>query len=290
MIDYPALAALAEIIRRGSFDAAASALGVTQPAISQRIKTLESRTGQVLLDRGPPVSATQAGLRLVAHFDQVRLLEQAVRTDLVSAADPATIRIAVNADSLASWAIEALPQAPGLLDLVIDDQEHAETWLRSGLVSAAITSQRGPVAGCDSHALGAMRYIACATPDFMARHFPNGVTADALGRAPAVTFNSKDGLQSGWVRSRIGRPVVFPTHLIPATEPFAQAVRLGMGWGMNPDLLIRDDLRSGRLMPLLPDAELLVPLYWQVTRIMAPALLPLTRAIRRSAQATLVQP
>ena len=41
MIDYPALAALAEIARRGSFDAAAQALGITQPAVSQRIKSLE---------------------------------------------------------------------------------------------------------------------------------------------------------------------------------------------------------------------------------------------------------
>lgn len=43
MLDYPALAALAEVLRRGSFEAAAAALHVTPSAISQRIRALEDR-------------------------------------------------------------------------------------------------------------------------------------------------------------------------------------------------------------------------------------------------------
>ncbi|MFV0409814.1 MAG: LysR family transcriptional regulator ArgP [Paracoccus sp. (in: a-proteobacteria)] len=287
MIDYPALAALAEIARRGSFEAAAHALGVTQSAVSQRIKTLEARAGQVLLDRGPPVVPTEAGLRLIAHLDQVRLLEAGLGQDAGSG--PPVIRIAVNADSLASWAIKALPEAPGLLDLTIDDQDHAESWLRAGLVSAAITASRGPVAGCDSHALGAMRYLAVASPAFIARHFRDGVTPEALRRAPAITFNAKDGLQDLWVRRHLGQRIALPTHLIPTSEGFAEAARLGLGWGMNPEILIAEDLRAGRLQPLLPGTDLDVALYWQVARIMAPSLAPLTRAIRKAARAQLVQ-
>uniref|UniRef100_UPI0035B1AA29 LysR family transcriptional regulator n=1 Tax=Paracoccus sp. TaxID=267 RepID=UPI0035B1AA29 len=78
MLDYAALAALAEIIRRGSFEAAAAALGVTPSAISQRIKGLEERMGEVLIHRGPPARGTPTGLRLMQHLDQVRLLEQAL--------------------------------------------------------------------------------------------------------------------------------------------------------------------------------------------------------------------
>ena len=285
MIDYPALAALAEIARRGSFDGAAQALGITQPAVSQRIKSLEAKMGQVLLDRGPPVTPTEAGLRLIAHWGQVQLLEAGLA--LTPTARP-TIRIAVNADSLASWAIAALPQAPGLLDLVIDDQDHAEGWLRAGLVSAAITGQRGPVAGCDSFDLGAMRYLAVASPDFIARHFAQGVTAEALRAVPALIFNSKDGLQDLWVRQHFGGSIALPCHLIPNAEAFVEATRLGMGWGMNPELMIAEDLRSGRLVPLHP-ASLDVRLYWQIARIMAPSLAPLTRAIRRAAAAALIQ-
>ena len=285
MIDYPALAALAEIARRGSFDAAAQALGITQPAVSQRIKSLEAKMGQVLLDRGPPVTPTEAGLRLIAHWGQVQLLEAGLA---MTPTTRPTIRIAMNADSLASWAIAALPQAPGLVDLVIDDQDHAEGWLRAGLVSAAISAQRGPVAGCDSFELGALRYIACASPDFIAAHFADGVTAQALRTVPALIFNSKDGLQDQWVRQQFGAGIALPCHMIPNAEAFVEASRLGMGWGMNPELMIAEDLRTGRLVPLHP-AALDVRLYWQIARIMAPPLAPLTRAIRRAAAAALIQ-
>ena len=109
MLDYAALAALAEIIRRGSFEAAAAALGVTPSAISQRIKGLEERMGEVLIHRGPPARGTAMGLRLMQHLDQVRVLEQALGTD--PGAAPATLRLAINADSLATWVIPALARS-----------------------------------------------------------------------------------------------------------------------------------------------------------------------------------
>ncbi|MGR3746762.1 LysR family transcriptional regulator [Paracoccus sp. R12_2] len=84
MLDYRALHALAEILRRGSFEAAAHALSVTPSAISQRIRLLEERCGSVLIDRGPPLRGTPAGLRLATHLDQVRLMESA----LMGAATP----------------------------------------------------------------------------------------------------------------------------------------------------------------------------------------------------------
>lgn len=289
MIDYRAIAALAEVLRRGSFEAAADALGVTQPAISQRIKTLESRIGTVLIDRGPPVAATPAALRLIAHLDQVRLLEQGLEADIQPQDAPPTIRIAVNADSLATWACDPLVAAPGLVDLILDDQDHAESWLRGGLVSAAITASKSAVAGCDSFRLGTMRYLATASPEFVQRHFSGGVDADSLRRAPAVRFNPKDGLQDRWAAQYCGRRVAMDCHFLPSTQGFAQATRLGMGWGMNPEILIADDLKSGRLVPLVPDAPLDVTLYLQVVRLVAKPLAPLTRALRRAAQQALGQ-
>ena len=104
----------------------------------------------------------------------------------------------------------------------------------------------------------------------------------------ALIFNSKDGLQDLWVRQHFGSNIALPCHLIPNAEAFVQATRLGMGWGMNPELMIAEDLRSGRLVPLHP-ASLDVRLYWQIARIMAPPLAPLTRAIRRAAAAALIQ-
>lgn len=285
MLDYPALLALAEILRRGSFEGAAHALSVTPSAISQRIRNLEDRHGAVLIDRGPPLRGTSAGLRLAAHLDQVRLLEAGM-TD--AAPDMPVLRIAINADSLASWAMAPLAAAPGLLDVTLDDQDHAQDWLKSGLVAAALTSEARPVAGCDSLPLGRMRYRATASPDFIARHFADGVTAQALAHAPSISFNSKDGLQDRWARQQVGRAVALPLHRIPSSQAFADATRLGLGWGMNPELLVAGDIALGRLVDLAPGLPLDVPLFWQVLRLTAPALAPLTRAIRDAAQATLL--
>ncbi|MBU3029859.1 LysR family transcriptional regulator ArgP [Paracoccus marinaquae] len=287
MLDYPALQALAEILRRGSFEAAAHALSVTPSAISQRIRNLEDRSGTALIDRGPPITGTEAGLRLAAHLDQVRLLEATLAGALRPAEAP-VIRIAINADSLATWALAPLAAAPGLIDIVIDDQDHAQDWLRGGRVAAALTSEERPVSGCDSLPLGRMRYRATASPSFVARHFPNGPDADALARAPSLRFNGKDGLQDRWVRALTGRRVPLPQHLIPSSQAFAQASRLGLGWGMNPEIMIEPDLASGRLVDLAPGLPLDVPLCWQVARLTAPALHPLTRAIAMAARSVLL--
>ena len=54
MLDYAALAALAAVIREGSFEKAAAALHVTPSAVSQRIRALEERVGCALVVRSQP--------------------------------------------------------------------------------------------------------------------------------------------------------------------------------------------------------------------------------------------
>ena len=58
MFDYAALAALAAVIREGSFERAAQSLHVTPSAVSQRIRSLEERVGCALVVRGQPCQAT----------------------------------------------------------------------------------------------------------------------------------------------------------------------------------------------------------------------------------------
>lgn len=293
MLDPAQLAALAAVHRRGSFDLAAAGLNVTPSAISQRVKALEEVAGTLLIRRGQPCTATEAGLRLIRHHDEIVLLERQLATDLPGlAAGPATLRIAVNADSLATWVIPALAATSGFLfDLVIDDQDVSQDWLRRGEVVAAITSHPGPLQGCDTLPLGHLRYRATAAPAFMARWFPDGVTATALSHAPALTFSDKDRLQDRWVaRQTAGtsRRAAFPSHRLASSQGFVDACLSGLGWGLNPEPLVAAHLASGDLVELVADTPLDVPLHWQFTRLAAPALAPVTQAIRASAQKSLV--
>ncbi|WP_170769140.1 LysR family transcriptional regulator ArgP [Ruegeria lacuscaerulensis] len=290
LLDPNHLSALSAILRHGSFEAAASELSVTPSAISQRIKALEDRVGAALILRGTPCTATPAGLRIAQHAEDIGLLEAQLARELTLDREaPLTrVRIAVPADVLATWFIQAMAQVDGLLfDLVLDDQDHSADWLRRGEVSAAVTIGGQPVAGCDAFALGSFRYLATASPAFMQKWFSNSVDTVSLGRAPCLTFNRKDGLQKAWIAQEFGRRISPPSHFLASSHGFVDAAIAGLGWGMNPENLAKSALEDGRLTVLKPDAPFDVPLTWQVGRILAPALQPLTQAVKRSASRTL---
>ncbi|WP_413874082.1 LysR family transcriptional regulator ArgP [Albidovulum sp.] len=287
MYDPAHLEALSAVLRTGSFEAAAAALNVTPSAVSQRIRALEERVGTAVVIRAQPCRLTAAGARLARHAEDVALLEHALAADLGQEASRPHVRIAVNADSLATWFLPALAGVPGLLyDIVLDDQDHSADLLRRGEVQAAVTAHGAAIAGCDAHRLGRLRYIATASPAYAARWFPAGVTAAALDEAPALTFNQKDRLQADWARRVAGRPVALPTHLIASSQGFVDAARLGLGWGMNPEPLVAGEIAAGGLVAL-SDETLDTDLHWQVARLAGRALARLTAAVRRAGAAAL---
>lgn len=292
MLDYALLSALAAVVRTGSFEQAAHQLNVTPSAISQRIKLLEERIGAVLVVRGQPCLATETGQRLCQHVDQVALLESSLRQSLPGFQPedrPVTLRIAVNADSLATWFVPAMAETEGFLfDLVLDDQDYSADWLRRGEVVAAVTSHGKPIQGCDCHPLGALPYIATASPAFRERWFPEGFDADSASRAPCLIFNPKDRLQSIWLRRALDAEIRPPLHWMPSSQAFVDAALAGLGWGMNPELLVREHLRSGRLVALKPSLPLDVPLFWQQSRIVGPVMNDMARAVLKTARAMLL--
>ena len=298
MLDYAALSALATVIREGSFERAALALHVTPSAVSQRIKALEERVGCALVVRGQPCAATDTGRRLCQHVDRVRLLEQDLHGALPALAPQGGARVplpvAVNADSLATWFAPALAtyaaDAPVLVQLAVDDQDHTGDWLRSGAVLAAVTGTARPAAGCNSRPLGAMRYVAAASPAFMARHFAGGVGARSLARAPSLVFNSKDDLQARWVRRQCHRHVDLPRHTLPSTQAFVTAALAGMGWGLQPLALVAPLLKNGSLVELVPGTSLDVPLHWQHARAASALVDGLGRAVHAAAVRALLAP
>ncbi len=294
MMDYALLDALATVLRAGSFEKAARLLGLTPSAVSQRIKLLEERLGLVLVVRGQPCTATPAGQKLFRHAEEVALLENSLREEIGIAgiaAERPSIRIAVNADSLATWFVSAMAAVDDcLFDLVLDDQDHSAEWLRRGEVRAAVSGDSGAVQGCDSRPLGSLRYLATASPAFVRRWFPDGVTPEALAAAPCLTFNAKDMLQARWIGKVFGEAVATPTHWLPSSEAFVDATLAGIGWGMNPEVLVRDLVAEGRLVPLVADAPYDVPLYWHWSRSVQPAVRGITAAVIEASGAVLLPP
>jgi LysR family transcriptional regulator, chromosome initiation inhibitor len=293
MLDYASLAAVAAVVREGSFERAARSLNVTTSAVSQ-LKHLEERLGSILIIRGQPCKATDMGRLLCSHVEQVGLLEQELRGALPKLVqtdgreDRVTLRVAVNADSLGTWFIGAMARfvdgEKALVDIALDNEEHTVEWLRSGEVLAAVTAHAQPVQGFNSLPLGRLTYLAVASPSFVRRYFPDGVNATALSSAPSLKFNNKDRMQEQWVRRVCRREVEIPSHWFPATGAFLDASLAGIGWGMNPASLAREHVRSGALVELVPGRTLAVPLYWQHTRLQVPMLSRLTEAVVKAAK------
>ncbi|MCC5883957.1 MAG: LysR family transcriptional regulator ArgP [Halomonas sp.] len=280
MIDYKLLEALVAVLDQGGFERGARQLGLTQSAVSQRIKLLEARLGQPVLVRSPRLEPTPLGRKLLNHAQQVRLLESDLLGEVPAlGGGEQRLRLAINADSLATWWPEAIGRFfedyRVLFDLVVEDQEVALKRMRDGDVAGCICASPTPVQGSRSHPLGSMRYRALASPAFMARYFTDGVTPQALRLAPAIVFGPDDRLQHRYLAQHGVEPP-FPHHLCPSSEGFIGLALAGLGYGMVPERQAERELSEGRLQeidpgPYLADGRLVdlspgyvidVPLYW----------------------------
>ena len=292
-LDPVALRTLAAAVRAGTFDAAARELHVTPSAVSQRVKALELRVGRVLLHRTKPIEPTPAGHVLVRLAAQVDLLEREAVAELVGGeigeagdvddAPWAEIPLAVNADTMATWMLDAMVAVQErhrvTFELFRIDETLSAQRLRHGDVMAAVTSVPQPVPGCRVVRLGTMRYLGLATPAYVERYLADGPTAGALARAPLIDFDRADVIQRDFLRKLARRHLTPPATYVPAVRDYDEAVRRGMGWGMLVDAQARDDVASGKLVEIAPGRHVDVPLFWQHWKLGSALMDDLTSAV-----------
>lgn len=293
MFPLDQLRTLLAVVDEGTFDAAAAALHVTPSAVSQRMKALEQGAGRVLLLRTKPVRLTESGQVVVRLARQLAQLERDALAELGMAdgGEPVTLPIAVNADSLATWFLPALSRLPApsriCFELHREDQDHTTELLREGLVMAAVTSSPDPVQGCSVSALGRMRYLPAASPQYVANWLDRPLR-QVVGEVPVVVFDRHDDLQDRFARTvRKGRDAGPLRHYVPSSEGFVDAVVAGLGWGLVPAAQAGPRLASGALVLLDPRRAVDVPLYWQQWKLDSPALASLATAVAAVAKEAL---
>ena len=266
------LSTFVAIVDEASFDGAARVLGISAPAVSQRIRALEEGLGRSLVVRTSPVDLTAAGERLLPYARRlVALAEDAaiqvrggVRGETVT-----PISLAVNADSLATWFIDAMALYRGgsraAFEIERGDENVTATALSSGRVAGAVTTQATPARGCTVRQLGAMRYLALASPDLVTQYqlLPDSPDlGPRLARAPFVQFDLDDPLQHDYLKSLGGDAPTGPCHRIPGSEAFGRAVEAGLGWGLVPEAQAKAAVGRGAVV-LSRDRHVDVALYWQ---------------------------
>jgi LysR family transcriptional regulator (chromosome initiation inhibitor) len=281
-IDPLRLETLMTILDEGSFEAAARELQVTPSAVSQRVRALERDAGQVLLRRTSPVTVTPAGEPLARLGRQMRLLVAEAASHVEDRV--ATLAVAVNADSLATWfrpvlAAVALRHAVSLRLHVVNESVSHEL-LRGGEVLAAVTSEPRPLGGCTVQGLGVLRHLPVATPRLLERHrHSRRVDWEAM---PVVVFDKRDTLHvEALAPLSVERMRV--VHHVPSSDGALDAVRCGLGWGMVPEPQAAPGLRAGELVRLPGTRPVDVMLHWQRWRLDSPMLSALTEDVRAAA-------
>lgn len=246
------------IVDRGSFSAAASALGVSRPAATAAIKALEQRLGVRLLQRStrhvqPTVEGEAYYRRCVAILSEVEDADRAT-----SGAVTGLLRVDVAGHLARTMLLPALPALLArhpALTVHLGEGERIVDLVREGVDCVV---RAGELADSDMvvRRLGVMQEITCASPAYLAEH---GVptSPDAL----------EGHVMIGFVSSRTGQPlplefsrggevmqVALPARvLVGAADTSVAAAKLGLGLVQAPRYRFVDDLASGVLVEVMAD-------------------------------------
>lgn len=243
-----------EVYRRRSISEAARALGLTQPAVSQHVASLEAQIGRRLFERGARgVSPTAIADDLAAAVGQT--LDQAVtalaevrsRSDRLSG----VVHIAAPADLMAEGIAPLLSPliAAGLdLRLHVGGRQDLYDWLRSGQADLAVTASLpvDPRLGCRE--IGGEALLAVAAPALWQRIGPG---LAALAGLPYVAYDLDRPLVRTWLDANTLPPLsAVPVATAPDLRVLRALIRCGAGWSVLPDYLCRDDLAAGTMVEI----------------------------------------
>ena len=298
--DPAALECLAALADAGSFERAAQQLSITQSAVSQRLRALETGLGRPLVVRSRPLRFTEPGKVLLRYARQMQALRADIARELgATHLHDECLPIAVNADSLATWVLPALDpvvragQRDGYgLELVVDDQDFTHHWLREGAVLGCVSTVSEALRGCLVQPLGCMRYIAVASPQLLRQQDPQGLNRSNFARLPWLVFNRKDDMPATWVARAFGlkEPRLVERH-VPSSEAHVRAALLGWGIGVMPEQMAQPWLAGGQLLAVQPAVHVDVQLHWHQWKLLAADAVPIAAgAARGRPQAQAVDP
>lgn len=257
------------VVDEQNFDKAASVLAITQSAVSQRIKSLEQAIGQPVLIRAQPIVATGIGKKLLAHYQQVKLLEQDIIPEISGDKKNETItaNIASNADSLATWLITAISDVCHEYNVAINirlaDENRTIHYLKDGEVFGALSTHGHALPGCTLDKLGDIHYLLVASPSFIKRYFSDGINEQSLARAPAVAYDQNDDMHIKYIEKTFGLTGgAYPCHTVRSSEAFVNFAKQGLAYCLIPKLQIQAELASAELINLMPENPIIRTLYW----------------------------
>jgi LysR family transcriptional regulator (chromosome initiation inhibitor) len=292
MLDYSQIEALLAVENEGTFEGAARSLRITSFAVTQRIKLLEKSLGVALIER-KPTRTSEAGKVLCEHAREVIALENAVISQpqqkcLEQDGNRRTLKIALNDESISSWFGQVLKdqtkRKDGVrFDVTLTNCDRAIDLMQSGRVTAAVSSRKEPVHGFKSYTLTPATYLSVASPTFIDRYFPDGISKTNLSRAPCLRFCKNDTCAFEWTKQVFGEVLQLTLFKHPSTASLIGNCLNHQAWALAPSSLVDVHLNKGALVELVPGTPLKKPLYWHVAGDMVDDLIHVTKSVRDAA-------
>ena len=175
------------------------------------------------------------------------------------------------------------------LEIIVDDQDFTQEWLRSGQVLGCVTTLKQALRGCKVVPLGAMHYVAVASASYAQKHLPEGLTPHNFREVSFLSFNRKDDMASEFVARAYGLKRVALNHLfVPGSEAQMRAVAAGWAVGVMPELMARSGLADGSVVNVAPGRSLPIELYWHCWNLESELLDVLSAALTHAAAQSLV--
>jgi len=264
--DVDALRALREIGRQGSIASAASALGISQQALSARMRTLERAMRLQLLVRTPTGSQLTEQGRLVLGWaedvlDAADRLEAGVR----SIRSGISHRLAIAASQTTAehlvppWLIElraseeASGIAPTVVELTVANSTHVIEMVRGDRVNMGIIETPHLPPDLVRARLREDELLVVAAPSHPWALLRRPVSLAEIAATPLVVREAGSGTRdtlTDYLAPLSPVPPVPPAVELGTSAAVRSAIAAGVGPGVLSRLAVRDDLVLGRLVPV----------------------------------------
>lgn len=264
--DITALEMLIAVHDSGSLSAAAQKLGVTQQAVSSRMKSLESLVGSALLTRTPRGSALTADGVLVAGWaGEVLAAAQRLDAGIASLRSDHIRELSVAASQtvaehlLPLWLVnlrtqqETLGHTPASTSMTVTNSAATIQLVRDAKVSIGFIETPAVPADVRSTVVRTDRLVVVVSPGHVWARRRSILLADELAETPLVTREHGSGTRYSLehILAAHGCPTVAsPALEFSTTAAVRSAIASGAAPGVLSELAVHDDLALGRLVAI----------------------------------------
>jgi DNA-binding transcriptional LysR family regulator len=260
MAKLPWLQTFLAVYRAGSITAAAPRLFLTQPAVSQQIRALESRLGQRLFERlprgtVPTPAAHELARRVAPHLDVLEAAMESTPRGLGSLAG--TVRLGGPAEFLGERVLPALASLAAQdvrLDVHLGLAAPLLEMLAEGALDLAVSTQPVRRSGIESEPLYEEAFVLVGAPVWGARLPAEVIAANgagALDGVPLVSYGTDLPILRRYWRVVFGARLAAPAAVVvPDLRGVREAVVAGAGVSVLPVYLCERSLSEGGLVVL----------------------------------------